>query len=50
MKPMTQIDNGWGANPSQRYEELASRFHPLFQRIRAGAVEANWRGDCRWRK
>jgi alkylation response protein AidB-like acyl-CoA dehydrogenase len=36
---MKQIDSGWGANPSQRYEELASRFRPLFQRIRAGAVE-----------
>jgi alkylation response protein AidB-like acyl-CoA dehydrogenase len=36
---MTQIDRGWGADPSQRYDELASRFRPLFQRIRAGAVE-----------
>jgi alkylation response protein AidB-like acyl-CoA dehydrogenase len=36
---MTQIDSGWGANPSRRYDELASRFRPLFQRIRAGAVE-----------
>ena len=36
---MTQIDSGWGANPSQRYDELAARFRPLFQRIRTGAVE-----------
>ncbi|HEY4044066.1 MAG TPA: acyl-CoA dehydrogenase family protein [Rhodopila sp.] len=36
---MTQIDGGWGADPSQRYNELASRFRPLLQRIRAGAVE-----------
>jgi alkylation response protein AidB-like acyl-CoA dehydrogenase len=36
---MTQIDNGWGANPTQRYDELASRFRPLFRQIRAGAVE-----------
>ncbi len=39
METMTQIDRGWGGDPSQRYDELASRFRPLFQRIRAGAVE-----------
>jgi alkylation response protein AidB-like acyl-CoA dehydrogenase len=39
METMTQIDRGWGADPSQRYDELASRFRPLFQRIRAGAVD-----------
>jgi alkylation response protein AidB-like acyl-CoA dehydrogenase len=39
MEPMTQIDQGWGADPSQRYDELASRFRPLLRNIRAGAVE-----------
>lgn len=31
--------SAWGAAPSDRYEELASRFRPLFARIRASAVE-----------
>jgi alkylation response protein AidB-like acyl-CoA dehydrogenase len=36
------IDNplsAWGAPPSERYEELANRFRPLFARIRDSAVE-----------
>ena len=36
---MTQIDLGWGGDPSARYDELAARFRPIFQRIREGAVE-----------
>ena len=36
---MTQIDQGWERSPSQRYDQLASRFRPLFRDIRAGAVE-----------
>lgn len=35
----TQIDRGWGEGPSLRYEALAERFRPIFDRIRAGAVE-----------
>jgi alkylation response protein AidB-like acyl-CoA dehydrogenase len=40
---MTQIEAGWGEGPSERYEELAARFRPVFRRIREGAVarEAN---------
>ena len=34
---MTQIDAGWGAGPSGRYEELAGRFRPTFSEIRATA-------------
>jgi alkylation response protein AidB-like acyl-CoA dehydrogenase len=29
----------WGAPPTERYEELAARFRPIFERIRASAVE-----------
>lgn len=36
---MSQIDLGWGAGPSARYEELASRFRPVFAEIAKGAVE-----------
>jgi alkylation response protein AidB-like acyl-CoA dehydrogenase len=36
---MTQVSLGWGGDPSARYEELAARFRPIFQRIREGAVE-----------
>ncbi|MGU3402414.1 acyl-CoA dehydrogenase family protein [Methylobacterium brachiatum] len=36
---MTQRDAGWGAGPSERYEELAARFRPTFAEIRATAVE-----------
>lgn len=35
----TQIASGWGEGPSARYETLAQRFRPLFDEIRAGAVE-----------
>lgn len=36
---MTDIEKGWGAGPSARYETLAAPFRPLFARIAAGAVE-----------
>ncbi len=36
---MSQIEQGWGADPSPQYEDLASRFRPVFQRIREGAVQ-----------
>ncbi|MCJ2139877.1 acyl-CoA dehydrogenase family protein [Methylobacterium sp. E-066] len=39
---MSQRDAGWGAGPSERYEELADRFRPVFAEIRATAVER----DC----
>lgn len=35
---MTQVDLGWGAGPSPRYEQLAAPFRPLFEQIRATAV------------
>jgi alkylation response protein AidB-like acyl-CoA dehydrogenase len=34
----TQVDQGWGAGPSARHEELVARFRPLFLKIRATAV------------
>ena len=36
---MSQIDSAWGAVPSARYEALAARFRPIFQRIADGAVQ-----------
>lgn len=36
---MTQVEKGWGSGPSARYEDLASRFRPIFERIGATAVE-----------
>jgi len=36
---MTQIDLGWGAGPSSRYDALAAPFRPIFARIREKAVE-----------
>src|SRR5450830_1022591 len=36
---MTQVHSAWGAAPSPQYETLATRFRPVFERIRAGAVE-----------
>ncbi|MFJ3483086.1 acyl-CoA dehydrogenase family protein [Pseudomonas sp. NPDC090202] len=33
-----QIDLAWGAGPSQRYEQLAERFRPLFATLREGAI------------
>lgn len=36
---MAEIGSAWGAGPSERYEILAGRFRPIFQRIRAGAVD-----------
>jgi alkylation response protein AidB-like acyl-CoA dehydrogenase len=35
---MTQIDEGWGAPASGRYEQLAARFRPIFDDIKATAV------------
>ncbi|MEH3148360.1 MAG: acyl-CoA dehydrogenase family protein [Methylobacterium frigidaeris] len=35
---MTQIQAGWGAGPSARYENLAERFRPVFREIRDGAA------------
>ena len=35
---MTQIEQGWGAGPSARYDDLAERFRPVFARIRDTAV------------
>ena len=35
---ISQIDLGWGAGPSVRYEELAAPFRPLFRRIRSTAI------------
>jgi alkylation response protein AidB-like acyl-CoA dehydrogenase len=35
---MSQTDAGWGAGPSDRYEDLAARFRPVFAEIRATAV------------
>lgn len=35
---MSQIDQSWGAGPSERYEALASHFRPLFAEIALGAV------------
>lgn len=34
----TQIEQGWGAGPSVRYEALAAPFRPIFRRIREDAV------------
>lgn len=34
-----QITAGWGQPPSSRYEALAHRFRPIFDDIRAGAIE-----------
>jgi len=36
---MSQIEDAWGAGPTDRYEELASRFRPIFRDIRESAVE-----------
>ena len=36
---MTEINAGWGSGPSARYETLAAEFRPVFQRIRASAVQ-----------
>jgi alkylation response protein AidB-like acyl-CoA dehydrogenase len=35
---MTQVDQGWGAGPTARYEQLAARFRPIFDRIGENAV------------
>jgi len=37
--PAQVLDHPWGAPPSPRYEELARKFRPTIERIRAGAVE-----------
>lgn len=36
---MSQVDQVWGAGPSERYEELAAKFRPIFDRIAATAVQ-----------
>jgi alkylation response protein AidB-like acyl-CoA dehydrogenase len=36
---MTEQSGVWGAGPTQGYEKLATRFRPLFRRIREGAVQ-----------
>lgn len=36
---MTRIDEGWGRGPSARYEEIAARFRPIFDRIGEAAIE-----------
>jgi len=36
---MSQVDHVWGAGPSERYEELAARFRPIFDRIAETAVK-----------
>lgn len=36
---MPEIDEAWGSGPTPRYEALAGRFRPIFERIRAGTVE-----------
>ena len=36
---MSQIEQGWGGDPSPRYNDLANRFRPLFKQIREGAVD-----------
>jgi len=36
---MTRIDEGWGRGPSARYDEIAGRFRPIFERIRENAIE-----------
>ncbi|WP_234053168.1 MULTISPECIES: acyl-CoA dehydrogenase family protein [unclassified Xanthobacter] len=36
---MSQIDDAWGAGPSERYETLASRFRSIFRTIRESAVD-----------
>ncbi len=36
---MTQIDQGWGEGPSERYETLAEKFRPLFAEIASGALD-----------
>ncbi|MBD9388556.1 monooxygenase [Agrobacterium sp. AGB01] len=35
---MTQLDHAWGAGPSDRFEILADRFRPIFNRIAEGAL------------
>lgn len=36
---MTRIDEGWGRGPSARYEDIAARFRPIFDRIAEAAIE-----------
>jgi alkylation response protein AidB-like acyl-CoA dehydrogenase len=42
---MTDVERGWGAAPSARYESLAKGFRPVFARIRARAVERDLNRD-----
>lgn len=36
---MSSIKTGWGEDPTPRYDALARPFRPLFDEIRAGAIE-----------
>jgi alkylation response protein AidB-like acyl-CoA dehydrogenase len=36
---MSQFEQGWGTDPSPRYDALAARFRPVFARIREGVVQ-----------
>lgn len=50
---MTRIDQGWGRGPTSRYEDVAFRFRPIFERIASGAVERDQqrrlpREEVRW--
>jgi alkylation response protein AidB-like acyl-CoA dehydrogenase len=36
---MTQMELAWGEGPTERYEELAQHFRPLFAEIAKGAVD-----------
>ncbi|MGJ8514534.1 acyl-CoA dehydrogenase family protein [Carnimonas bestiolae] len=40
--PVSATRFPWGAAPSQRYEQLAQRWRPLFATIREGAVERDY--------
>lgn len=37
-KIQSTVDAGWGSGPGGNYDDLASHFRPLFERIREGAV------------
>lgn len=36
---MTIINQGWGRGPSARYDQIAQRFRPIFERIGEAAIE-----------
>ena len=45
---MTQIDKGWGAPASSRYEALAAPFRPIFQAIKKSAVPSEQSRTLPW--